>query len=138
MARCQHPATLNPHSSSIRRSKFSTRRIDLYFPRWRDTSRVLLLFLYFGADTSGCRIDGCPIHSVNCSVLSTLSLPQGSPLQDLALAAPVSSDNSSDLVLPVVSDERYDLISCEDDPAMPGCPIDDRRLPGALPLLPRQ
>ena len=58
------------------------------------------------------RIDSCPIHSVNCAILTTLSLPTANPLNDIILGTPANSQNQEDLVLPVVSDERYELLPC--------------------------
>ncbi|HUN40417.1 MAG TPA: filamentous hemagglutinin N-terminal domain-containing protein [Acetobacteraceae bacterium] len=58
------------------------------------------------------RVNGCPIHSVNCTILTTLSLPTANPLNDIIIGSPSNSQNQGDLVLPVVSDERYELMPC--------------------------
>jgi len=58
------------------------------------------------------RIDGCPIHSVNCAILTTLALPTANPVSDIVVGTPANSGNQEDLVLPVVSDERYELLPC--------------------------
>ena len=70
------------------------------------------------------RIDGCPIHSVNCNLLATQGVPASSPLNDITLGAPLNTENPEDLVLPVVSDERYELVPCNDPNAAAGCPAD--------------
>ncbi len=59
------------------------------------------------------RINGCPIHSVNCVLLATQGLPTASPVNDILLGLPPTQD-PEDLVLPVVSDERYEVLGCED------------------------
>ncbi|HUB16032.1 MAG TPA: S-layer family protein, partial [Acetobacteraceae bacterium] len=71
------------------------------------------------------RIDGCPIHSVNCAILSTQSLPEANPLNDINLGSPAGSQNEEDLVLPVVSDERYELLPCDTPNGQGSC--DDNR-----------
>ena len=67
------------------------------------------------------RIDGCPIHSVNCTILTTQTLPQASPVSDIIVGAPGNSQNPEDLVLPVVSDERYELLPCVSPDAQGAC-----------------
>lgn len=71
---------------------------------------------------SNFRIDGCPIHSVNCAILSIATLPQSNPVDDITLGQPVNSQNPEDLVLPVVSDERYELLPCDVPDAAGACP----------------
>lgn len=70
------------------------------------------------------RINGCPIHSVNCALLATQGLPQSSPVSDINVGAPLNTENPEDLVLPVVSDERYELVPCTDPNAAEGCPAE--------------
>ncbi len=70
------------------------------------------------------RINNCPIHSVNCVLLPTQGVPPTNPLNDIALGAPLNNENPEDLVLPVVSDERYELVPCDDPNADTGCPAD--------------
>ncbi len=67
------------------------------------------------------RVDGCPIHSVNCVLLATQGVPTTNPANDINLGAPLNTQNPEDLVLPVVSDERYELVPCDD----PNAPRDE-------------
>jgi hypothetical protein len=60
------------------------------------------------------RVDGCPIHSVNCALLPTQGVPTTNPVNDINIGAPLNQENPEDLVLPVVSDERYELVPCND------------------------
>jgi adhesin HecA-like repeat protein len=64
------------------------------------------------------RVDGCPIHSVNCALLPTQGVPTTNPVNDINIGAPLNTQNPEDLVLPVVSDERYELVPCN-DPSLP-------------------
>ncbi len=71
---------------------------------------------------SNYRINNCPIHSVTCLLLSTEGVPTNNPINDITLGAPLNTENPEDLVLPVVSDERYELVPCDDPNAPQGCP----------------
>ncbi|HVC59379.1 MAG TPA: hypothetical protein VND19_03305, partial [Acetobacteraceae bacterium] len=72
------------------------------------------------------RVNGCPIHSVNCVLLATQGVPQTNPANDIVLGVPFNQ-NPEDLVVPAVSDERYELVPCDDPNAKEGCPADIRR-----------
>jgi hypothetical protein len=63
---------------------------------------------------SNFQIDGCPIHAVNCVLLATQGVPTTNPTNDINVGAPLNQENPEDLVLPVVSDERYELVPCND------------------------
>jgi hypothetical protein len=67
------------------------------------------------------RIDGCPIHSVNCSLLPPQGVPTSNPANDIDLGAPLNTQNPEDLVLPVVSDEQYELEACDNPNDATGC-----------------
>jgi hypothetical protein len=69
------------------------------------------------------RIDGCPIHSVNCVLLATQGVPTTNPANDINVGAPLNTENPEDLVLPVVSDEHYELMPCYDPTGIVGCPV---------------
>ena len=68
------------------------------------------------------RVDGCPIHSVNCELLATQGVPQSNPANDISVGAPLNTQNPEDLVLPEVSDERYELVPCDAPVNEAGCP----------------
>jgi hypothetical protein len=53
------------------------------------------------------RLNDCPIHSVNCVVLPTETLPSASPLQNFTIGTLLDPDSDDDLLLPIVSSEDY-------------------------------
>jgi hypothetical protein len=57
--------------------------------------------------SSNIRLNGCPIASVNCTILSTEALPAGSPLRDIIFSALNDSYDDPDFLLPSVSDQDY-------------------------------
>ncbi len=68
------------------------------------------------------RLDGCPIHSVNCELLATQGVPTANPVNEINVGAPLNTQNPEDLVLPEVSDERYELVPCDTPANAAGCP----------------
>jgi hypothetical protein len=73
---------------------------------------------------SNFRMNGCPIHSVNCVLLTTQGVPTTNPANDINVGAPPATQNPEDLVLPVVSDERYELTLCADPNGDGACKAD--------------
>ncbi len=53
------------------------------------------------------RINGCPISSVNCILLTTQGIPTASPLNSFAIGSLFDPTDQDDLMLPLVSDEVY-------------------------------
>ncbi len=53
------------------------------------------------------RINGCPIASVNCVLLTTQGIPAASPLRDFVIGSVFNPTDEDDLLLPLVSDEVY-------------------------------
>ena len=52
-------------------------------------------------------VNSCPIHSVNCVLLPTESLPTANPLNDIFFGSFFGPQDEGDLLLPIVSDEEY-------------------------------
>ena len=55
-------------------------------------------------------------------LLATEGVPVANPADEINIGAPLNTQNPEDLVLPVVSDERYELVPCDDPNAVEGCP----------------
>jgi len=53
------------------------------------------------------KINGCPIASVNCVLLTTQGIPAASPLRDFVIGSIFNPTDDDDLMLPLVSDEVY-------------------------------
>jgi hypothetical protein len=53
------------------------------------------------------RINGCPIGSINCVLLTTQGIPTGSPLNNFVFGSIFDPSDDDDLLLPLVSDEVY-------------------------------
>jgi filamentous hemagglutinin family protein len=53
------------------------------------------------------RFNSCVIHSVNCVLLPTATIPTANPLNSLDIGALSNSQDQEDLLLPVVSDQDY-------------------------------
>ncbi len=53
------------------------------------------------------RINGCPIASVNCVLLTVQGIPAASPLNNFAIGSIFDPTDQDDLLLPLVSDEVY-------------------------------
>jgi hypothetical protein len=53
------------------------------------------------------RINGCPISSVNCVLLTTQGIPTASPLNGFNIGSLFDPTDQDDLLLPLVSDEVY-------------------------------
>jgi len=70
------------------------------------------------------RVNGCPIHSINCVLLATQSIPATPPLTEIIIGAPFNPQNTEDLVLPVVSDERYEMLPCNGPNPPQGCVVE--------------
>jgi hypothetical protein len=56
---------------------------------------------------SAFRINGCPIASVNCILLTFQGLPAANPLNNFAIGSIFDPTDQDDLLLPLVSDEVY-------------------------------
>ncbi|HVZ09638.1 filamentous hemagglutinin N-terminal domain-containing protein [Rhodopila sp.] len=72
------------------------------------------------------KINGCVIHSVNCVLLPSLGVPQGNPINDIFIGGR-GDDTDWDITLPIVSDERYEMMPCYGPDATDAC--DDQRRP---------
>jgi hypothetical protein len=53
------------------------------------------------------QINGCPISSVNCVLITTQGIPAASPLRDFTIGSVFNPTDEDDLLLPLVSDEVY-------------------------------
>ena len=53
------------------------------------------------------RINGCPISSVNCVLLTTQGIPTASPLNSFVIGSLFDPNDQDDLLLPLVSDAVY-------------------------------
>ena len=53
------------------------------------------------------QVNGCPIASVNCVLLTTQGIPAVSPLRDLTFGSAAPPGDDDDLLLPLSSDEVY-------------------------------
>ena len=53
------------------------------------------------------RINGCPISSVNCVLLTTQGIPTASPLNSFVIGSLFDPTDQDDLLLPLVSDAVY-------------------------------
>jgi hypothetical protein len=53
------------------------------------------------------QINSCPIHSVSCVLLPTLSVPVQNPLNDIDIGTLFNPNEDQDLLLPIVSDQDY-------------------------------
>jgi hypothetical protein len=53
------------------------------------------------------RINGCPISSVNCVLLTTQGIPTASPLNGFVIGSLFDPNDQDDLLLPLVSDAVY-------------------------------
>jgi hypothetical protein len=53
------------------------------------------------------RINGCPISSVNCVLLTTQGIPTASPLNGFVIGSLFDPTDQDDLLLPLVSDDVY-------------------------------
>jgi hypothetical protein len=56
---------------------------------------------------AGFRINGCPISSINCILITTQGIPTGSPLNNFVIGSIFDPTDEDDLLLPLVSDEVY-------------------------------
>jgi filamentous hemagglutinin family protein len=53
------------------------------------------------------QINGCPIGSINCVLLTTQGIPTASPLNNFVIGSIFNPTDEDDLLLPLVSDEVY-------------------------------
>ena len=53
------------------------------------------------------QVNGCPIASVNCVLLTTQGIPTNNPLGDVRIGSIATASDDEDLLLPLVSDEVY-------------------------------
>jgi hypothetical protein len=53
------------------------------------------------------QINGCPIGSVNCVLITTASIPAAPPLRDIFIGTISNPTDEEDLLLPLVSDQEY-------------------------------
>ncbi|HEY1936194.1 MAG TPA: filamentous hemagglutinin N-terminal domain-containing protein [Acetobacteraceae bacterium] len=78
------------------------------------------------------RVNACPVHSINCVLLPTQSLPTGSPLNDFFVGSMFSPADQGDLLLPIVSNEYMESLTagfgtnpiqedCDKDRSQPAC-----------------
>jgi hypothetical protein len=69
------------------------------------------------------RINSCPVHSVNCVLLPTESLPTASPLNDLLVGGLFTPDDQDDTLLPIVSNEYIESLTAPalEDPQQQDC-----------------
>jgi hypothetical protein len=52
-------------------------------------------------------INGCPIGSTNCVLITTMGVPAAPPLRDILIGTIIDPTDDDDLLLPLVSDEEY-------------------------------
>lgn len=57
--------------------------------------------------SSNFRFNSCPIHSVNCVLLTAQAIPTANPLNDIAIGSLYNPNDQDDLLLPIVSDQDY-------------------------------
>jgi hypothetical protein len=53
------------------------------------------------------QVNGCPISSINCVLLTTQGVPTASPLRDFVFGSIFNLTDEDDLLLPLVSDQRH-------------------------------
>ncbi len=53
------------------------------------------------------QVNGCPIASINCVLLTTQGIPAASPLNNFVIGSIFDPTDEDDLLLPLVSDEVY-------------------------------
>jgi hypothetical protein len=53
------------------------------------------------------QINGCPIASINCVLLTTTGVPAAPPLRDIVVGNIIDPSDVDDLLLPLVSDQEY-------------------------------
>jgi len=53
------------------------------------------------------RVNGCPIASINCVLLTTQGIPTANPLNNFVIGSIFDPSDEDDLLLPLVSDEVY-------------------------------
>ncbi len=56
---------------------------------------------------SSFQVNGCPIASINCVLLTTQGIPAASPLNNFVIGSIFNPTDEDDLLLPLVSDEVY-------------------------------
>ena len=57
----------------------------------------------FANPNANFRFNACPIHSVNCVLLPTLSLPTANPLNDIDFSSNLTPEEEQELLLPIIS-----------------------------------
>jgi filamentous hemagglutinin family protein len=59
------------------------------------------------ATSTAFQVNGCPIASINCVLITTQPVPPPRPLADLDIGYDTDPTDKDDLTLPLVSDQRY-------------------------------